>query len=93
MLAVGLGLQLIRDHHHMWAIRASDDVQIWLCFVESKDAVWRETCELLQDPDFDPESMPYMCADHDDHIVLYHPATGKREKIDKTELRRRRDEM
>lgn len=96
-VAIQHRLHLIRDNHHMWAIREPSTkggsyVQVWLCRCDSYDGLWRETLATLRSPTFDRESLPYAVKDTPEFVMVFDPRTGVRSKIPKSDLRRRRGE-
>ena len=90
--ALGHNLHLVRDNFHLWAIRKSDKAQIWLCSSTSYDGLWRAAVQLFRLDDFDPAVMPYSTGESETQVAMYDPRTKQSYKIDKKDLRRRRNE-
>lgn len=89
-MALDRGLHVIRDNYHLWAIRLSDHVQVWLCSTASYDGLWSAACNLFREPGFDVDQLSYSVGETDDHVLMYDPKAGKKWKIDKDDLRSRR---
>lgn len=90
--ALDMGLHLVRDNHHLWAIRQTDKVHVWICSSTSYDGLWRAACASFRDPDFSVDNLPYSVGESAKGVTLYDPVTGETRTIPKKDLRSRRGE-
>lgn len=93
MLAQDKGLALIRDNMHLWAIRKRDKAHLYMGFCPSYFSVWGMACNLMQEPDFDPDLLPFQTEADDpkaSSIKLFNPRTGKAFKMSKKDMRQSR---
>lgn len=97
-IALDHGLHLVRDNHHLWAIRKPKESggsydHVWVCSSESYDGLWNAAIVAFREPDFDVWSLPYSVGETETAVLLYDPVTDNQTEIPKVDLRRRRNEI